>query len=45
MKQKEFCPECKEKLHQGDHKFSDGEYQISYCKKCGFRSERPAPRT
>ncbi|MBT3262078.1 hypothetical protein HN992_03875 [Candidatus Woesearchaeota archaeon] len=41
MKQKEFCPECKSKLHKGDHKFSDGPYDVKYCKNCGYRSEKP----
>ena len=41
MKFKENCPECKEKLHLGEHKFSDGVYKIRYCKKCGYRQEKP----
>ncbi|MDO8643237.1 MAG: hypothetical protein Q7R76_06710 [Candidatus Woesearchaeota archaeon] len=35
------CPECKEKLHEGQHKFADGFYTIKYCKQCGFREEKP----
>ena len=35
------CPECKRKLHEGQHKFPDGLYDVSYCKKCGFRKEVP----
>jgi hypothetical protein len=37
----ENCPKCGKKLHQGEHKFSDGEYNVAYCKTCGFRSELP----
>jgi predicted nucleic-acid-binding Zn-ribbon protein len=37
----EKCPECGNHLHEGEHKYPDGEYKIKYCKKCGFRSERP----
>jgi uncharacterized protein YbaR (Trm112 family) len=35
------CPECKQKLHHGQHKFADGMYDVKYCKKCGFRTEVP----
>jgi len=41
MKPREFCPNCKAKLHFGEHKYSDGRYKIYYCKKCGYRSEKP----
>ena len=41
MKYKENCPECNEKLHHGEHKFSDGVYEIRYCKKSGYRQEKP----
>jgi len=41
MKSLENCPECGSKLHEGEHKYSDGAYKVSYCKKCGFRSEKP----
>jgi hypothetical protein len=41
MKERTHCPECKEKLHEGQHKFSDGFYMVKYCKKCGYRSEKP----
>ncbi len=37
----EDCPDCGAKLHKGQHKFSDGLYYVSYCKKCGFRDEKP----
>jgi len=35
------CPECQRELHHGQHKFSDGMYDIFYCKNCGFRKEDP----
>jgi transcription elongation factor Elf1 len=35
------CPECKKELHKGQHKFSDGMYEVFYCKDCGFRKETP----
>ncbi len=35
------CPECGKTLHQGQHKFSDGFYFVSYCKKCGYKKEVP----
>lgn len=41
MKSKEFCPECNKKLHEGEHKFSDGAYKVRYCKDCGYRQEIP----
>jgi hypothetical protein len=34
------CPDCKKRLHEGQHKFSDGMYKVSYCKACGYRSEK-----
>jgi len=34
------CPRCKGPLHEGQHKFSDGMYAVSYCKACGFRAEK-----
>jgi uncharacterized protein YbaR (Trm112 family) len=37
----ENCPECKNKLHEGQHKFADGMFYVQYCKKCGFRKESP----
>ncbi|HLC88806.1 MAG TPA: zf-TFIIB domain-containing protein [Candidatus Nanoarchaeia archaeon] len=39
------CPECGQKLHTGQHKFNDGLYEISYCKKCGYRKEEPISQT
>ncbi len=41
MKNPEKCPKCQSKLHQGEHKFSDGKYSVLYCKNCGFRLEKP----
>tara|TARA_Y100000310_G_scaffold335563_1_gene417898 strand:+ start:2682 stop:2807 length:126 start_codon:yes stop_codon:yes gene_type:complete len=41
MKNPKNCPECNEKLHEGEHKFQDDAYQVAYCKKCGFRRETP----
>ena len=38
---KDNCPDCGSKLHKGQHKFSDGYYEVIYCKECGFRSEKP----
>jgi|TARA_Y100000310_G_C20127385_1_gene554258 hypothetical protein len=38
---KENCPDCDAKLHKGQHKFSDGLYDVAYCKECGFRTEKP----
>lgn len=35
------CPECKGSLHVGQHKFADGMYDVQYCKKCGFKTEKP----
>ena len=35
------CPNCNTKLHEGQHKFSDGYYKVKYCKNCGFREEKP----
>ena len=35
------CPDCGNKLHKGQHKFSDGYYEVIYCKECGFRQEVP----
>jgi len=35
------CPECKGKLHEGQHKYADGMFQVTYCKGCGFRKEVP----
>jgi RNase P subunit RPR2 len=35
------CPDCHKPLHRGQHKFADGMYDVSYCKKCGFRKESP----
>ncbi|MEK6839313.1 MAG: hypothetical protein AABX72_00050 [Nanoarchaeota archaeon] len=35
------CPECGTKLHQGEHQFKDGKYVVKYCKRCGFRREKP----
>jgi len=35
------CPDCKDKLHVGQHKFSDGMYDVKYCKNCGYRDETP----
>lgn len=35
------CPDCKQKLHEGQHKYADGLYNVKYCKKCGFREEKP----
>jgi len=37
----EDCPDCGFKLHKGQHKFNDGLYSVCYCKKCGFREEKP----
>jgi len=37
----ENCPRCGKKLHKGEHKFSDGGYNVIYCKSCGFRQETP----
>ena len=37
----EKCPDCGAKLHIGQHKFKDGYYYVAYCKKCGFREEKP----
>ena len=35
------CPECGNKLHEGQHKFIDGNYKVLYCKNCGYRNEIP----
>ncbi|HIH15544.1 MAG TPA: hypothetical protein HA360_05950 [Nanoarchaeota archaeon] len=35
------CPECKGPLHVGQGKFPDGLYSLQYCKKCGFKTEKP----
>lgn len=35
------CPECHQKLHEGQHKFADGFFEVWYCKNCGFRKEVP----
>ncbi len=35
------CPECHHPLHEGQHKFADGFFEVWYCKKCGFRKEVP----
>ncbi|MEK6901941.1 MAG: hypothetical protein AABX37_06360 [Nanoarchaeota archaeon] len=35
------CPECQQRLHEGQHKFSDGMFLVQYCKKCGFKKEVP----
>ena len=35
----ENCPECHHALHQGEHKFDDGLFEVWYCKSCGFRKE------
>lgn len=35
------CPECSQELHQGQQKFNDGFYVVSYCKHCGYREEKP----
>ncbi|MBS3126948.1 zf-TFIIB domain-containing protein [Candidatus Woesearchaeota archaeon] len=35
------CPECKQKLHEGQHKYTDGLFTVQYCKNCGFRKETP----
>ena len=35
------CPDCGSKLHVGQHKFEDGLYFVEYCRKCGYRSEKP----
>mgnify|MGYP006929366754 CR=1 FL=1 len=37
----EPCPDCQAKLHVGQERFSDGLYMVEYCKKCGFRVEKP----
>ncbi len=37
----EKCPECHQKLHEGQHKYADGMFHVQYCKKCGFRKENP----
>ncbi|MDP3916736.1 MAG: zf-TFIIB domain-containing protein [Nanoarchaeota archaeon] len=42
MKHTDICPSCKTKLHKGEHKYSDGIYEVNYCKKCGYRREEPA---
>ena len=36
----ENCPDCASSLHKGQHKFEDGFYFVSYCKKCGFKDEK-----
>ena len=36
-----ICPDCGAKLHEGEHRFKDGEYAVKYCKQCGFRKEVP----
>jgi len=33
------CPECGHSLHKGQHKFSDGIFEVFYCKNCGYRKE------
>src|SRR3989338_8972243 len=33
------CQECKKTLHVGQHKFTDGMYEVHYCKNCGYRKE------
>ena len=38
---KDVCPDCGSKLHEGQHKFTDGLYLVKYCKECGFRDEKP----
>ena len=38
---KGICPDCGEKLHEGQHKFADGMYYVSSCKECGFKNETP----
>jgi C4-type Zn-finger protein len=38
----EKCPCCGNKLHKGQHKFSDGMFNIIYCKDCGYRNETKA---
>ncbi len=35
------CPDCGKTLHNGQHKFADGMFSVQYCKKCGFRKEKP----
>jgi len=35
------CPECRKPLHEGQHKFADGLFEVWYCKKCGFKKEVP----
>ena len=37
----EKCPECKKDLHYDQHKFSDGMYDVWYCKDCGYKKEKP----
>jgi DNA-directed RNA polymerase subunit M/transcription elongation factor TFIIS len=39
--QQNNCPDCGKMLHFGQHKFTDGMYNVSYCKKCGYRKEAP----
>lgn len=33
------CPDCKKKLHEGQHHYADGMFKVQYCKGCGFRNE------
>ncbi|MEK6950163.1 MAG: hypothetical protein AABX13_00365 [Nanoarchaeota archaeon] len=35
------CPDCHKPLHQGQHRYADGIYEVWYCKSCGFRKEAP----
>ena len=35
------CPECNKPLHQGQHRYADGLFEVRYCKECGFRKELP----
>ena len=35
------CPDCKYKLHKGQHRFKDGIYFVISCKNCGFKKEEP----